>query len=96
MAEALHDYTSLLPRIDMPRAIPAVPGTCTRTAMQAGVTWAVIGGIRALLREYESQWREPDVFLTGGDAPLLAPALDLECWPEMTLDGIRLAAEASP
>jgi type III pantothenate kinase len=96
MAEALHDYTSLLPRIEVPHTAPAVPGTSTTTAMQAGVFWSVVGGIRALLREYEVACHEPDVFLTGGDAPLLAPALGLECWPEMTLEGIRLTSESLP
>lgn len=96
MAEALHDYTSLLPRIEVPQTLPSVPGTSTTAAMQAGVFWAVVGGIRALLREYEAKWEKPDIFLTGGDAPLLAPALDLKCWPEMTLEGIRLAAESLP
>jgi hypothetical protein len=38
----------------------------------------------------------PEVFLTGGDAPLLQTGLqgDLQLWPNMTLEGIRLAAEA--
>jgi hypothetical protein len=37
------------------------------------------------------------LFLTGGDASLLLPALDstIQLWPEMTLEGIRLSAESS-
>ncbi len=78
MAEALHDYTSLLPRIEVPRTVPSVPGTSTAAAMQAGVYWGVIGGIRALLAEYKTR---SDLYLTGGDGPFLAPALGLKCWP---------------
>jgi hypothetical protein len=36
--------------------------------------------------------------LTGGDAALLAAGLEssVHVWPEMTLEGIRLAAENLP
>jgi hypothetical protein len=38
------------------------------------------------------------IFLTGGDAKYLAGAMDSEVqlWPEMTLEGIRISAEALP
>ena len=40
----------------------------------------------------------PHIFLTGGEAELLRPAVNerAELWPEMTLEGIRLTAEAQP
>ena len=64
-----------------------------------GIFWAVAGGIRALLRQYlarGSTGRHIEVFLTGGDGPLLASVLEtgITLWPEMTLEGVRLAAEA--
>jgi pantothenate kinase type III len=77
--------------------------------MQAGVFWAVAGGIKALVRQLASQADTlvdpsntgpppgpPALFLTGGDARLLAPVMDtsMTLWPEMTLEGIRLSAEA--
>ena len=36
--------------------------------------------------------------LTGGDAEYLASVMDLgvQLWPEMTLEGIRISAEALP
>ena len=34
--------------------------------------------------------------IAAGDAPLLAPELQLTPWPEMTLEGIRLTAESLP
>ena len=38
------------------------------------------------------------IYLTGGDAWLLSHAVDkrAEVWPEMTLEGLRLSAEAQP
>ena len=41
---------------------------------------------------------EPHIFLTGGDARLLEPAIAAraDLWPEMTLEGLSLSAEAQP
>jgi len=101
MAQALHDHTALLPRLEQPWTNPPVPGTSTPAAMQAGIFWAVAGGVRALIRQLTAQMasRHPcEIFLTGGDAPLLAPVLEqsVHLWPEMTLEGIRLTAETLP
>ena len=102
MAQALHTYTALLPQVGVPPPVnPALPGTNTKAAIEAGIFWAVAGGIRALIRQFvglRSTGRHPEVFLTGGDAHLLATVLEttISLWPEMTLEGIRLAAEALP
>ena len=45
MINALHDYTALLPLIDIPRQTPVVPGVSTPLAMEVGVFWAVAGGV---------------------------------------------------
>ena len=97
MAQALRDYTALLPLVEVRTPQPTVPAPSTVAAIEAGIYWAVVGGIRALLDRLRQQTAHPPmVFLTGGDAALLAPALEGEviCWPEMTLEGIRLTAEA--
>jgi type III pantothenate kinase len=99
MARALHDHTAKLPLIPSPHTAPPLPGTSTIAAMKAGVFWAVAGGIRALVEQYScSVAAPPDVFLTGGDAATLGPILGdrVQIWPEMTLEGIRLAAGALP
>jgi len=101
MAGALHEHTALLPLLDPPPSgPPAFPGTSTRAAIEVGVFWAAAGCVQALLRPFEaaSPPRPWELFLTGGDGGLLAPALARAhpFWPEMTLEGIRLAAEAHP
>lgn len=106
MAQALHQYTALLPVVEVRPPVPAMPGVSTRAAMEAGIFAAVVGGIRTLVRELAA--REvvpPQLFLCGGDGPLLEPALNAAAsadvtryhlWPEMTLEGIRLSAGPQP
>jgi type III pantothenate kinase len=99
MALALHEHTALLPLVQVSQPRPEVPATSTPAAMVAGMYWAVVGGIRALAGEMAAGTAAPHLFLTGGDAPLLAPALagpNLCVWPTMTLEGLRLAAESLP
>jgi type III pantothenate kinase len=110
MAEALHEHTALLPLMAVKETNPPLPGTSTEDAIAAGIFWAVVGGIKALVRQLAARAREladpqtgpPShpvvVFLTGGDAHLLGPVMDadVEVWPAMTLEGIRLSAEALP
>lgn len=98
MAQALHDHTALLPLVEA-RQSPKVPGTSTAEALQAGIFWSVAGGIYALveqLRKRSERAAPCSVFLTGGDAALVAPALDQSVivWPFMTLEGIRVTAQS--
>jgi type III pantothenate kinase len=96
MAKALHEYTALLPLIDSPREVPTLPGTATIPAMKAGVFWSVAGGIQALINEYLRRAQYADIFLTGGNAPLLQRVLPPNSilWPMMTLEGLRWTAES--
>jgi type III pantothenate kinase len=108
MTEALHQYTAFLPLVEIPLPVPELPGTATIPAMQAGVFWALIGGIgfcTSRLRRLTAT--EPRLFFTGGDATFLTKALAAHAdapglrppptvWPEQTLEGILYAAEALP
>jgi type III pantothenate kinase len=106
MARALHEHTALLPLVEVPGALPPLPGDSTPAAMQAGVFWSVAGGVEALIdRMIERTQQTPQVSLTGGDAGLLNQALRVDrssskwtaiVWPWMTLEGIRLTAETLP
>ena len=101
MAEALHRHTALLPRVAVALPVPTLPGKSTIPAMQVGLFLAVSGGIREAVRLYsEMATAPPQVFFTGGQAPLLAEAMRIPAswtvWPEQTLVGILRAAEALP
>ena len=101
MGQALHDYTALLPLVEVREPVPALPATDTASAIQAGIYHAAAGGIERIA------WRLSDrveripfsVFITGGDAALLhsgmkwPPAI---LWPTQTLEGILASAEALP
>jgi type III pantothenate kinase len=99
MAQSLHDYTALLPQVEISRADPPLPGTSTPAAMEAGIFWSVAGGINAIVAQLAGlSDAKPDLWITGGDGALLRPAVDGQphLWPEMTLEGLRLTAEALP
>lgn len=99
MAEALHDYTAQLPLVKVTEHAPVVPAKSTVPAIAAGIHWAVVGGVSALLLEIAPPSTEPlPVFLTGGDAAVIAPDLldreqfRYEVRPLLTLEGLRLVA----
>lgn len=94
MAKALHDYTAQLPLVE-PIELQTAPGTSTQTAMLAGITHAVLGGIEKLRMALATQHPSHRVFITGGDASFVDAGLGVAhlTWPEMTLEGLRLAAE---
>jgi type III pantothenate kinase len=91
MAKALHDYTAALPMVVIDCAEPA-PGTSTIRAIRSGILHAVMGGIHEIVGCYAHD-SMCHIYLTGGDAPLLALgsghlAIAAHPWPEMTLEGI--------
>jgi type III pantothenate kinase len=103
MAEALHQYTALLPLVTVGHPVPALPGTATPAAMQVGIFLAVAGGIGEVVRRYEQlATRAPRVFLSGGDAGLLMQELaaghwaSAIHWPNQTLEGILYSVEGLP
>jgi type III pantothenate kinase len=99
MARALHEHTALLPLVEVKNPVPPLPGTSTPAAMAAGIFWAAAGGIQAAVDQLAGRSPEaPTLFLTGGDAALLQPALGpgYHFWPGMTLEGLRLTAEVHP
>jgi type III pantothenate kinase len=96
MAKALHEYTELLPVVEVDAAV-AMPGKNTVEAIKAGVLHAVVGGVETLARRLSEQVAPRcEVFCTGGDASLIAANLAIEprVWPEMTLEGIRLSTRS--
>jgi type III pantothenate kinase len=98
-ARALHEFTDLLPKIEMVELTTAPPalGTSTIPAIRSGLFWGAVGGIRQLIDLLGQQVTgKPEVFLTGGAGPAVAELLGAGTRhvPHLTLAGIALAARA--
>lgn len=99
-ARALHEQTHLLPLIGMAEldTAPDAVGKNTHDAMQAGLFWGAVGAIRELIaRQRDRLVTPPQVFLTGGAAPSVAPLLGgsdytVRFMPNLVLSGIAIAA----
>jgi type III pantothenate kinase len=105
MAKALNDYTAKLPFVEPAgKHWSAGWGRDTRSAIGAGIAAAVIGGASVVAeRIAEDAAGEPWVFLTGGDADYFdgydfGPRFfdRVQTGETLTLEGIRIAAEALP
>lgn len=95
-ARAMHEFTDLLPLVDMPGLAepPPAVGTATVEAMKSGLFWGAVGGVRQLIELFGRQVvGEPRVFLTGGAAPAVAVLISpgAEYAPHLTLAGIALS-----
>ncbi|MFM8270813.1 MAG: type III pantothenate kinase [Gemmata sp.] len=102
MAHSLHAHTAKLPLVDAD-TLPAVvaPGTNTQDAILAGIRAAIVGAT-VLLANHYAEDAPPWVFVTGGAAGDLA-GFDFgprfkgtHALPSLTLEGVRIAAEALP
>ncbi len=96
-ARALHEFTDLLPLVDVSElAAPPPPlGEETVAAMRAGLFWGAVGAVRQLIDQLAGDTR-PQVILTGGAGPAVAELLgpSAQLVPHLTLAGIALAARA--
>jgi type III pantothenate kinase len=95
-ARAMHEFTDLLPRIDVSdlRKPPPALGTATEPAMRAGLFWGAVGGVRQVIEQLAPKG-QPQVFLTGGAGPAVARLLGRSSRyvPHLTLAGMALAAD---
>ncbi len=106
-ARALHQFTDLLPLVDMNelRRPPPAVGTSTVEAIRGGLYWCAVGTIRELVARMTAELPlgsgsgdtvVPQIYLTGGAgaavAGLLGPGARFV--PHLTLTGIALTARA--
>jgi type III pantothenate kinase len=102
MARSLHRDTAALPPVDLaevPAAAP--PGRNTTDAIRSGIAAAVMGGVGLLVTRVAAHHPWPWLFLTGGGRGCLSRygftgVSEVHEVPHLTLEGIRLAAEALP
>lgn len=96
-ARAMHAFTDMLPLVDV-RGFDTTPpalGRSTIEAMQAGLYWGALGGVRELIAQFALQaGAEPQVFLSGGAAVTVARPLASTATvvADLTLAGIALTA----
>ena len=97
-ARALHEFTDLLPRIDMAELAEPPPalGTATVAAMRSGLFWGAVGAVRQLVEQFTGGHQtqgDAEVFLTGGAGPVVAQLMGTAARyvPHLTLAGIALA-----
>ena len=103
-ANSMHTGTASLPLIAVENL--EIPddgiGKHTSAAMSAGIYWGLVGAIEKLIREQSrSLDAEPQLFLTGGDAPRVVDALQasghsMRLVPHLVLAGIAIACETQP
>lgn len=93
MLRSLSDSTSALPLIRIEEGEEATPpGRDTVSAIRAGVLGAYRGGTEKLVSLSVERFRNlPPVFLTGGDAGLLADAISPapRHYPDLVLQGLN-------
>ena len=95
-AGALHDQTDALPRVAAARP-SGVLGTTTEGAIRTGVVLGCAGAIERLVRETAGCLKgDPQLFVTGSDAPLIGRYLSLPVChvPHLTLWGIHYACRS--
>ncbi|MBA4190454.1 MAG: hypothetical protein C0467_20905 [Planctomycetaceae bacterium] len=103
MARSLHEYTAKLPELpihEIPSKDP--PGRNTEDAITVGIMAALMGGCAMLVEEYMGKCSQPPtVLMTGGALGYLVD-FDFANGTQaggpfpLTLEGIRIAAEALP
>ncbi len=104
-ARALHQYTALLPELQLDELLDAVPdvvGRHTEAAIASGLYWGQRGAVRELVdrmgRTLANDPRPPFVIVTGGAARLWTHELPIR-WthaPHLTLQGMAHAAMTVP
>jgi type III pantothenate kinase len=99
-AQALHEFTDLLPQSEMTELHhpPAVLGKDTADALKSGLYWGAVGAMRELTSRLSERLPSPQLFLTGGAAPSISQYLvdtagrPATFVPHLTLAGIALSA----
>lgn len=95
LADALHQRTSKLPRIELRKPENAI-GNSTVSAIQSGVYFGYIGLVDGLIKRISDELNaKPKIIATGGLAPLIAGSSKYikNVDPNLMLEGLRLIYE---
>ncbi len=72
--KSMHDYTALLPIVQPAWDIPLV-GYDTKTNLQSGVVFGIIGELDGMLQRYQDKYGNFNAVLTGGNSAYFAGQL---------------------
>lgn len=93
-ARALAERTAKLPEADLAQsARPPLPALSTREALRAGFIYGFAAMAEGMIKRLKEHLTQPStVIITGGLAPVVMPALeiDYEYRPNLQLDGLAL------
>jgi type III pantothenate kinase len=79
---ALFLKTAALPEVNLSEQLPQRWATSTTGAIQSGIIYTVLAGIKAFIEEWWTQFPRSCIALTGGDANLLMSYLKCQ-YPEI-------------
>ncbi|MBS0265772.1 MAG: type III pantothenate kinase [Planctomycetes bacterium] len=101
-ARSLHQFTALLPLVDIPSLLdaPQIPalGRNTHAAISSGLWYGHLGAIRELISQLSGGSPcQPALYVTGGNGRRLASGLggDYQFIPDLTLRGLACVAMRS-
>jgi len=69
--QTLGQHTAALPAIEQVAALPARWARETHSAIESGVLNTLLAGIRSFIEDWNQQFENSTIVLTGGDAPLM-------------------------
>jgi len=76
--QSLSQRTANLPAIELPQILPPRWGLNTPTAIQSGVIYTLLAGVRDFIQTWLQQLPESQILLTGGDRTLLLTYLQTQ------------------
>ena len=93
--KALHNFTARLPLIESDEEYTTLIGTDTRGSILSGVQTGISNEIDMTISMYKKKYPGIHVFLTGGDARLLAKRLKNSIFtdPDLVLKGLNIILE---
>ena len=88
--KALHQHTGRLPRLSPPLSLPPLWGTSTPEAIWIGTFRALISEIQSYLSTLQTTLGPHHLYISGGEASLIAPFLPqpVTFVPDLTLIGV--------
>jgi len=88
--DAMHKFTANLPLIN-PGEISALIGKSTKSSMETGAFWGVVGEINEMVTQYQSRFNDTIVLATGGYLKYFEKVLKnfIFADPNLTLKGLN-------